>query len=194
MLLLLLVIAGRLLMPFMGQRLIRSEALRRSDAIVVLASMRLERTFEAAALYREGWAPSIILMRAPDLVRDRLREQLHIRVPVYLDLQKDVLRQLGVPASAIEASPGLQESTRQEAAAISAIARQRGLRRVIVVTSPYHTARAGGLVDRAAGGSFEVIVHPDRYEPVAPNRWWVQFPDKYDVVYEYLNRAYALIW
>src|SRR5581483_5007936 len=152
-------------MPFMARRLIRADPLQRSDLIVVLGSFRIERTLEAAALYREGWAPAIMLLRPPDLMRDGLRQQLHIRVPVYLDVQIDVLRQLGVMPSAMEPSPGVQDSTRDEAAAIAALARRRGYRRIIVVTSPYHTARAGTLFDRAAAGSVEITMRPDRYEP-----------------------------
>jgi uncharacterized SAM-binding protein YcdF (DUF218 family) len=188
------VIGVRLAMPFMARHLMRSDPLKHADLIVVLGSSRLERTIEAGSLYDEGWAPRILLMRTPDLMRDTFRPQLHLRFPVLLEVQQDVLNQMHVPPSAIILSPTIPESTREEANAVADYARRNRFQRIIVVTSPYHTARAGAAVDRAAKHSFEVIVHPDRFERPDPDRWWRAFPDRYDVVGEYLSRAYALIW
>src|SRR6266550_5590826 len=102
----------RLLMPFMGRRLIRKDPLFHSDLIVVLSAFRLERTLEAGLIYRQGWAPRILLLRAPDVIRDSVRKQLGLRVPVFVDFQRDALRQMGVPAAAIIDSPRTQDSTR----------------------------------------------------------------------------------
>ena len=188
------VVAIRLSMPWMGRRLMRSDPLKHSDAIVVLGSQQLERSIEAATLYQEGWAPRIIILRPPDVVRDKLKQQLGLQVPTYLDIQRDVLLQMHVPASAIALSPHTQDSTRHEATATADYARQNGFHRIIVVTSPYHTGRAGSLFDRANRGTGEVIMHPDRYESPNPDQWWIQYPDRSDVVFEYLKRVYALIW
>ena len=190
----LLVVAGRLLMPFMGRRLIRSDSLVRSDLIVVLGSYRLERTLEAGMLYRQGWAPRIFLLRPPDLMRDTLRRQFGIHVPVFLDVQKDVLAQMGVPNAAVVTSSRTPDGTRDEARAVADYVRANAYRRIIVVTSPYHTRRAGSSFEDAAKGSFEVVVHPDKYEPVDPSRWWVRFPDRYEVVNEYMKTSYAWFW
>ena len=188
-----LIIAVRLLMPFMGRRLIRTDPLAHADMIVVLASFRMERTFEAGTLFREGWAPRILLLRAPDMVRDSLRQQLGVHVPVFLDMQKDALLQMGVPAAATVESPHTQESTVTEAAAVAEFVRQHGYQRVIVVTSPYHTGRASSMFDAASKGSFQVVIRPDRYEKVDPDRWWRRFPDRTDVTLEYLKTLYALV-
>jgi len=186
------VVGVRLSLPWMGRRLIRSDSLKPADAIVVLGALRLERAIEAGKLYQEGWAPRVLLLRPPDVVRDRLRQQLGLNFPSYLDIQRDVLLQMHVPASAIAPSPNTQDSTRQEATATAAWARQLGFRRIIVVTSPYHTARAGHLFDGSMKGFCEVIVHPDRYEYANPDRWWAVFPDRSDVALEYLKRVYAV--
>ena len=188
------VVAVRLSMPWLGRRLIRSDPLKHADVIVVLGSERLERTFEAATLYHEGWAPRILLLRPPDYVRDELRQRFDVSIPVQLDVQKSILAQMHVPPSAVDASPKIQDSTRQEAVNTAEYARQHGYRRMIVVTSPYHTSRAGGLFQNAARGSCEVIVHPDRYETADPNQWWIRYPDRSDVVFEYMKRVYAWIW
>ncbi|HKO00867.1 MAG TPA: hypothetical protein VJ032_04180, partial [Thermoanaerobaculia bacterium] len=49
----LLIALGRLMMPFAARRLIHSDPLSRSDVIVVLGSLRIERTIEAGMLFRE---------------------------------------------------------------------------------------------------------------------------------------------
>lgn len=144
-------------------------------------------------LFREGWAPRIMLLRAPDVVRDSVRQQLGICVPVFVDVQRDALRQMGVPANAILESPHTQDSTRTEAEAIAAYAREQGLKRVMIVTSAYHTGRAGSLFDRASANGFKVVVRPTRYEHPDPDHWWRRFPDRSDVVLEYLKTAYSLI-
>lgn len=181
-------------MPYLGKRLIRSDPLKRADVVVVLGSTRIDRTLEAGTLYNEGWAPRILLLRSPDTLRDVVRLRLHVRFPVFLDEQQDVLSQMHVPPPAIAVSPTTPGSTREEASAVADYVLQHGYRRIIVVTSPYHTARAGSLFHRAAGGLFEVVIHPDRYQPTNPDHWWVAYPDRYDVVREYLSLVYALFW
>jgi len=190
----LLIAVVRLMMPFAARRLIHSDPLVRSDLIVVLGSLRVERTIEAGMLFREGWAPRILLLRPPDMVRDSLRQQLGIHVPVFLDIQKDVLVQMGVPASAIAVSPRTQDSTRREAAAIAEYARAKRYRRVIVVTSPYHTGRTEALLGKAANGSLQTIIRATRFETAEPTRWWRRFPDRSEVVYEYLSTIYSWFW
>ena len=185
------IVAVRLSMPFLARRLVRSDPLVRSDLIVVLGSYRLERTLEAGILVREGWAPRILLLRGPDLIRDSLRRDLGIRVPVYADIQRGALVQMGVAPSAIVDSSGVQDSTRSEAVAVAEYVRQHRYRRIIVVTSPYHTARAGKLITKAAAGSFQVKMRADRFETIDPDRWWNRFPDRSDVTLEYMKTVYG---
>jgi uncharacterized SAM-binding protein YcdF (DUF218 family) len=186
-------IGFRVAMPFLGHRLIRSDRVAPSDLIVVLGSFQLDRTVEAGMLYREQLAPRIMLLRVPDMVRDTVQEQLAIHVPGFVDIQRDTLRQMGVPAKAILESAHAQDSTGTEAEAIARYAREHGFRRVIVVTSAYHTGRAGALFDRAAAHGFEVVVRPTRFEHPDPDHWWTRFPDRTDVVLEYMKTAYGLI-
>jgi uncharacterized SAM-binding protein YcdF (DUF218 family) len=188
-----LAVGIRLAAPFLGHRLIRSDRLAHSDLIVVLGSFQLDRTLEAGMLHRERWAPQIMLLRTPDLVRDRIQKELGIHVPVFVDIQRDALRQMGVPAKAILESPHTQDSTRTEAEAVADYAREHGHKRLIVVTSAYHTGRAGSLFDRAAAKAFQVVVRPTRYEHPDPDHWWGRFPDRTDVVLEYLKTAYGLV-
>src|SRR5581483_8254014 len=173
--------AGRLAMPFAARWLIHSDPLAHADAIVVLGAMRLERTFEAGTLYREGWSRRIILLRPPDIASEGVLARVNVEVPLWIDIQKSALLQMSVPAAAIVPAPYIADTTRQEAEFTADYVRRAGFKRIIVVTSPYHTARAGRFFRNAAGGSFVVIMRPDRYERIDPDHWWRHALDRSDV-------------
>jgi uncharacterized SAM-binding protein YcdF (DUF218 family) len=107
----------------------------------------IERSRVAADLYRRGLAPRIVLMRvyqAPDLAGT---------YPNETDITLRILGRLGVPRSAIEVYGGGDgaSSTTEEAEKLARLMRQDGRRRVIAVTSWYHTRRARWALRRAFG-------------------------------------------
>lgn len=183
----------RLMMPLPARALVRSDKLLPADMIVVLSSGRLERTFEAATLYREGWSKRILLLRAADISTRGLLKALNVRAPVLVEIQKDILRQMGVPESAILVNPVPLGNTRAEAEFTIAYLKRAGIKRVIVVTSPYHTARAGRYFRRASGKSVDVIMRANRYERVDPNHWWRWPLDRNDVVLEHMKTIHGFI-
>jgi len=84
-----------------------------------------------------------------------------------------VMEQLGVPASAILQPPESVDNTGQEANMLRAMAQERHWRRVIVVTSKYHTRRAGFAFRRGLEGTGAVpIVRASRYDASDPAQWW----------------------
>ncbi len=60
-----------------------------------------------------------------------------------------ILRELGVPATAIVKQSGHTRNTREEAAAAARLMRERGWKRVGLVTSAWHMRRALALFERA---------------------------------------------
>jgi uncharacterized SAM-binding protein YcdF (DUF218 family) len=64
-------------------------------------------------------------------------------------LTATVLTELGVPDEAIVRQQGHTRNTREEAAAAARLVRERGWKRVGVVTSAWHMRRALGLFRRA---------------------------------------------
>jgi uncharacterized SAM-binding protein YcdF (DUF218 family) len=96
----------------------------RADAIVVLGGDFGERSTHAAELFRSGAAPKIIVSGAGDCTYNM-----------------QVLRSAGVPASAIEVE-GRSMSTRENAEFSIPLLRAEGAKRVIIVTSWYHSRRA----------------------------------------------------
>ena len=157
----------------LGHLLHHEDPLQKADVIVALAGARLERVAECGDLYLEGWAPRILLSRD---ARDGAEIALSARGIVawsQVDLQRDTLVKIGVPSAAIEALEEEQNSTAMESAALHHLARQRGWRTVIVVTSKLHTARAGLAIRRRFEGSgVHIIMRGSRYDPTDVDRWW----------------------
>jgi uncharacterized SAM-binding protein YcdF (DUF218 family) len=173
-LLIILIIAGMLLfLPFAGRFLDHDDPLQKADLIFVLAGARVERWLEAAELYKEGWAPKLVM--SPGLM-DPIETQLRERGVTYPrdgDLARDAVVALGVPAGAITVLPGSVDNTAHEAAALQRMFPPDQLRRLIVVTSRYHTRRTGFAFRRQFRNTpVEIIVRGSRYSEVDPPRWW----------------------
>ena len=95
----------------------------RADALVVLGGRAPERCARAAELFLAGVAPKIIVSGAEDALDN-----------------KRVLVNKGVPAAAIEVERN-SKTTRQNARFSIPLLRAIGARRVIIVTSWYHSRR-----------------------------------------------------
>ena len=161
-----------------GRFLQHDDPLQNADAILMLGGARAERCLEAFELYTSGYAPVVVLSpgrleQAELLLRDK-----GVRLPREVDLQRDVLQQLGVPADRIIMLAVTVDNTAQEAEALHDLVRARGWRRVIVVTSKYHTRRTRfGFRREFAGSGTEIIVRSSRFDPSDPAHWWRARPD-----------------
>jgi uncharacterized SAM-binding protein YcdF (DUF218 family) len=140
---------------WLSGRLITVDPPAASDYIVVLGGSS-ERVMEAAQLYREGYAPKIIVTSLGEDT-DRLARMVH---------------QVGVPESAI-----LRDNTSYRTwshpvgvAALPGVSKE--LDRFLLVTSPYHTSRALACFRRQ--GYAHVIVCGPRWRPPGnlPIRYW----------------------
>ena len=59
-------VAAWVALPRAGRFLVEGDPPEKADAIVVLAGSYPDRILEAVALYKEGWAPRILICREPD--------------------------------------------------------------------------------------------------------------------------------
>ena len=158
----------------LGHLLHHEDPLQKADVIFALAGARLERVAECGDLFLEGWAPRILLSRD---VRDGGEIALSARgIPLWsqIDLQRDTLVKMGVPAAAIEALETEQNATAMESDEVKRIAMSRGWRTVIVVTSKLHTARAALAMRRRFDGTgVQIVMRGSRYDPSDVDRWWI---------------------
>jgi uncharacterized SAM-binding protein YcdF (DUF218 family) len=159
-----------------GPYLTREDPLQKADAIFVLAGTRMLRPLEAADLYLEGYAPRIVMTR--ELEEARAFAAIRGRGHEFLmdvDRARELFQTLGVPSEAIVIPDRLHDSTAAEAVTLRELAETNGWRRIIVVTSRFHVARARFAVRRELrGGGPQIIMHASRYDPLQPERWWTR--------------------
>lgn len=173
------VIVGFLVfLPFAGRFLRHSDELQHADVIMVLGGARVERWLEAVDLFKEGWAPAMVI--SPGIVSplEAGLQTKGVKYPREGDLARDAVLSLGVPASAVTVLPGGVDNTAAEAAALRRAYSASSLHRVIVVTSSYHLRRAGYAFRREfRGDGVQIIMRPSRYDGAVPGRWWTRRQD-----------------
>ena len=161
------------LMYYGGRYLQHEDPLQKSDAIFVLAGTRAERPLEAIDLYKAGHAPIVVLSPGRPEPGELLLRQRGVRFPSEVELERDALVQSGIPSAAVIATSGYVDNTAQEANLLRAMVIAHGWRRVIVVTSKYHTRRSAFAFRRGLEGTgAEVLMRASRYDPSDPARWW----------------------
>jgi len=181
------VLVHRPLLRAAGRALIVEDPRGRADAIVVVAGSTPSREDRAAALFREGWAPRVVVCR--QFVPRRVQRLLEMGIRP-LDFQGESVRALevfGVPRSAIVALPEAVEITETEVRAVVAEARARSWRRVMLVTTARHARRVKVIWGREAGSMVEagiVVVHD---ECSAEDGWWRRRRCSEAVLHEYLG-------
>lgn len=174
-------IAGRQV----GRWLVNDEPLVHADAIYVLAGSAADRIVEAGDLLLAGWAPRIVLSAEIRDGGERELERRGLHLPSRSEMQKDLLVRMGVAADAVIVLPAVHNTTGDEAATLAALIRERGWRRVIVVTSKLHTRRAGWIMRRAVSGTGAAIVmRASRLDLADPDHWWRDHSDRRFVLFE----------
>jgi len=154
----------------LGSWLVVDEPLARSDVIFVADGGPPQRELEGAALFLEGWAPRVAVSFPRDPVTEEARRLSGEPPPQ--ERGALILRRREVPETAIVRLERIVENTRQELQADFDYARAQGFRRVIIVSSPYHTRRIRTIWRSRFEDAVPAIVRATRYDPVDPTRWW----------------------
>jgi len=161
-----------------GRYLQHEDPLRHADALFVLGGSRAERTLEAVDLYQGGYAPIIALSPGHEEPAAVAALARGIHFPSDAGGIRDALAAAGIPPERIVIGAGSVDSTAEEGAMLRKLTAGRGWRTVIVVTSKYHTRRAGFAIRRALEGTgVEIVVRASRYDAADPARWWRQRND-----------------
>lgn len=182
------VLCHRPILKLIAAALVVEDRLERADAIVVVAGGTPSREAKAAALFREGWAPRLIVSQPVESSYVRELTALGVRP---LDLQGEsmlVLERYGVPRDRIVAVPEPSTNTESELQLVQKLARGRGYRRVILVTSPQHTRRVHVIWSRAsADDHIEGLVVPAPTSEFSVDGWWRKRGAAEAVLHEYLG-------
>jgi|SRR5438874_1529847 len=160
-------------LPFAGRYLVREDPLAHADAIFVLDGPRAERWLEAFDLYKAGYAPVIALSPGGLENAEAILHTRGIRFPSNASLARDAMVQMGVDPSAVLLLEGSVDNTGQEAGMLRELASARGWRTVLVITSKYHSRRAGLAFRREFRNTpVTVSLHVTRYDTSDPAHWW----------------------
>lgn len=162
-LLALLYVVRHPLMRFAAETWVVDEPAMPSDAIVVLGDDNFagDRAFHAADLYRAGVAPVVVASGR------MLRQNASVA-----DLMQHDLESFGVPSSSIVKLTHRADNTREEAGEVARLVQARGWKRIIVVTSNYHTRRARFIFERVFPSSVRVRMSAARDSEFDPAHWW----------------------
>lgn len=161
LLLILLFLASPWLLASLGSLLVNQQPPQAADGVLVLAGDAFgNRILKGAELVRQGFAP-VVYASGPGNNYGHTEDELAIRFAT----------RNGFPATYFVGLPNHADSTADEARLLLPQLRARGVRRLLLVTSNYHTARAGRTFRRTDPGmQITVVAAQDRY--FHPSRWW----------------------
>lgn len=148
------------ILAFLGKALVENDGPQKAQAIVVLGGDETgERIIKAAELAHAGYAP-LVLVSGP-----------RILIGYEPDFTIQYAESKGYPASVFRPLHNDVNSTRSETLMIAKDLKSAGIRKILLVTSNFHSRRAGRLMREAAPWCWVVVVAaPDpNYDP---NGWW----------------------
>lgn len=145
----------------LGNFLVKAGPPQKGEVIVVLAGDGFgHRILTAGELIKQGYAPKA-LISGPDGNYGNYECDLAISFAV----------KNGDPESGFLHLESHARSTAEEAQVVVKRLREMGVKRAILVTSTYHTRRAGNIFRRAAPDlDFIVVAAPDEF--FTPGNWW----------------------
>lgn len=174
-----------LLVVFMfivGRFLAVDEPVSEADAIVVLGGEcgEFPRVEYGLELYNAGYASVVVFSGGTMQSAGLACSSGH--------LSMEAAQQLGLPANAAVIADGAQ-STYDEAVNLRRLTKQHGWQTLIVVTSPFHTRRAGRTFrSLLPNATIYVSSAPDPDQDAG--RWWQNEDDLVTVVNEVLKLAF----
>ncbi|MFH1542549.1 MAG: YdcF family protein [bacterium] len=180
--LVLLIVVHAYILTGIGKFLIVSDKLKPADVIVVLAGDGYgDRVNAGVKLYQQKFGKSILMSGGPLAWRLSNAEWMK-RQAVYM----------GVPASAIMLEEN-SRSTLENAWYSLEILRERPVKRIILVTSDFHTRRAGRTFKKIfKKHDIEVIVYPAADRGFHLDKWWLDHESTQRVIWEYFSLLFYL--
>ena len=148
--------------------------------------------FEAAEWVRARRAQTVLVPNWPLTPIDRMTRDLGVSSPSVMDLAHDILVRRGVPEASILIADQPADGTGLEVMALAAVVARRGVRSVLFLTDPTHTARARWLLRRRLPAGVAVGVRSPRWTRLG-TPWWHDRAAARDVALEYLRWANELV-
>ena len=149
-------------LPSAGRLLVNEEQPVKAQIAVVLAGDQFgNRVVRGAELQRDGFVEKVLVSGGPGLYG--FYES---------DLALRFATSKGFPEAAFEALHLDHHSTQEEAHMIAVELKRRGIKRALVVTSDYHTMRAGRIWRYTAAPWLDIHMVSSRDRYFHRDRWW----------------------
>ena len=179
-----LYLARHPIMRFAAEQWVVEDQIEKASAIIVLGgdNFYADRATRATELYRQGYAP-VVVASGPKLRPFAGTAEL---------TQKDLIDR-GVPKENVMVFSHDADSTLEEAVALAGLAQKEGWKRVIVVTSNYHTRRSRYIFRKIFPASVQVEVASARDLDFDPQNWYSHRKSAKLFVHELAGMA-AAIW
>ena len=175
--------AHPLYLSVLGHLMVVSDQLEKSDTIVVLDGdyPQDERLLHALQLWKSGYAPKVILSA-------KLAEwQTYEDYPSW----RHAVKLRIFPKDTLLVATHAADSTKEEAQHLRIYSRQHGFKRVIIVTSNYHTWRTKRVYEKEWRDSdVTVYISPAYSSHFHPDEWWQHRADSRTFFYEFSK----IIW
>lgn len=171
---------------FAGTSLVVDRSVASPDAIISLASHEWERLPEMTRLAHRYPDSRVVLTLPPVIDQYNCHDCSH---------RVDQLVRNGVSARRIRVLPIKLSGTFGEAAVALEFAKHEHIKRLLVVTSPYHTRRALATFRTVfQGTAVDIGIKPaSSTSPARPETWWRSPYDRWYVRYEWEAIAYYLV-
>ena len=168
---------------WLGRFLIQEQPPKKADAVLVLAGdFTCGRILKAGELVRDGWAPRVIVSGG--------QPAYELQEP---DLAIQCAVKHGFPGDRFLPLYTNAFSTLDEAEKVRPALERFGIRRLLVVTTDFHTRRAGIILRRVFGPGIEVTIVsvPDPYW--SADKWWSHREGRKTEFYEWSKTLAASI-
>lgn len=144
----------------MGAALVRNDPPEKADAAVALAGDDFGyRVLTAAQLVKDGWVPYALISGTPYFSSNEA------------ELAVAYAETHGYPRSYFRTFERPVVATRDETHAIADFLKTQHVRKILLVTSNFHTRRAAFLMHQAAPDlQIRAVAAPDKY--FTPDAWW----------------------
>ena len=171
-----------------GAYLVVEDVLEPASAILVLSGRSPLRALEAARLYKDGWAPKIILTQALRKEDFYAFSSLGIDFVEQHEYDREALLRSGVPDDAIMVIEEKVENTLAELKAVLRLPGSPKATTLIIVTSNYHTRRTAAIWDHLTDGQLKVVVRWTRSDTSFDTAtWWTNRHSIRYLVNEYMG-------
>ena len=166
-----------------AEYLIVRDNLAKADAIVVLGGDdNGERVDEAVRLYKQGYAPHLIMSCGPLAWRLTGAEWMKKQALYYGIPEKNILME------------DRSRSTLENAQFVLPILQANRIQSIILVTSPTHSRRAAWTFHRILGkDKIKIVSWPATKTSFTVKGWWTRHEDTQLVALEYISMVFYFI-